>query len=296
MEFRQIELFLAAAQHETLHAAADHAGISQPALTKSIHRLEATLGVRLFDRHARGIRLTVFGEALLSHAQSMWAELQHATDAMRVLRSTASGLVRLGAGPSMCVTLLPEVTSRLMQQGHAIRLIVRSGLNDSILAALHAGEIDFAITTMAATTPGGIINRRLFTDNVVVAARHDHPLRTKDARFEDLAAARWVMPNPNVLTRMKLTELFHARGLDAPGIQIVSDSIPYITEMVSRTDLLSYMPMDLVRAGNLGAVAVPGSVWKRSVAVSYWRRHTVTSAGRMFISLLETVARDMHAS
>ena len=294
MEFRQIELFLAAAQHETLHAAADHAGISQPALTKSIHRLESQLGVRLFDRHARGIRLTVFGEALLSHAQSMWAEHQHATDSMRALRSTASGLVRVGAGPSMCVSLLPEVSARLMERGHAIRLMVRSGLNDSILAALHAGEIDFAITTMPAATASGIVHRRLFMDSIVVAARRDHPLRAKEADFEDLARAQWIVPNPNVLTRMKLTELFHARGLDEPLIQIESDSIPYITEMVARTDLLSYMPQALVRAGNLGTIRIPGTVWKRSVSLSYWRRHTLTSAGRMFISLLESMARDMH--
>ena len=132
-------------------------------------------------------------------------------------------------------------------------------------------------------------------DSIVVSARRDHPLRAKEADFEDLARAQWIVPNPNVLTRMKLTELFHARGLDEPLIQIESDFIPYITEMVARTDLLSYMPQALVRAGNLGTIRIPGTVWKRSVSLSYWRRHTLTSAGRMFIALLESAARDMHA-
>ena len=79
---------------------------------------------------------------------------------------------------------------------------------------------------MPGLTASGIVHRRLFMDSIVVSARRDHPLRAKEADFEDLARAQWIVPNPNVLTRMKLTELFHARGLDEPLIQIESDFHP----------------------------------------------------------------------
>lgn len=295
MEFRQLELFLAAAHHGSLRAAADAAGISQPALTKSIHRLEEVLGVRLFERHARGIRLTSFGEALLLHAQTLQAELLHATETMRELRSTASGLVRIGSGPSMGTTLLPLVTARLLQKGRAIRLHVRSGLNDSILAALQAGELDFAITSMPSAPINGLVHQRLFLDRVVVISRRGHPLAAC-AAFADLDRAQWVMPNRNVLTRVRLTELFQQNGMEGPDIRIETDSIPYLLEAVAHTDLLSFVPTQLMGGRTLVEVAVPKAAWQRTVGLSYWRRHTSTPAKRLFLSVLQEVAREMHGA
>ena len=295
MEFRQLELFLAAARHGSLRAAAEAVDISQPALTKSMHRLESVLGVRLFERHARGIRLTSFGEALLLHAQTLQAELQHTAETMRELRSTASGLVRLGAGPSMATTLLPRVTAQLMQQGQSVRLHVRSGLNDSILAALQAGELDFAITSMPTSPIRGLVHQRLFTDQVVVVSRRGHRL-TEGATLIDLATAEWIMPNRKVLTRVRLTELFQQNDLDGPRIRIETDSVPYLLDVVTQTDLLSFVPRQLIRSQDLETIAVPKTDWQRTVGLSYWRRHTSTPAGRLFLALLREVTREMHGA
>ena len=292
MEFRQLELFLTAAQHGSLRAAAEAIDISQPALTKSVQRLEAALGVKLFERHARGVRLTLFGEALMLHAESLQAELRHTAATMRALRSTASGLVRLGAGPSMASTLLPRVTEALMMTGQAIRLHVQSGLNDSLLTALQNGELDFAITTMPKSTISGLVHQRLFTDQVVVVARHGHPL-VSAATLGDLADGKWIMPNRNVLTRVRLTEMFHENCLEGPDISIETDSIPYLLEMVARTDLLSFVPIELLQRGRLAIVPVRHAKWRRTVGVSYWRRHTPTPAERVFLTVLQDVVRTL---
>ena len=294
MELRQLEHFLAAAQHGSLNAAAEAVAISQPALTKSIRRLESTLGVRLFDRHPRGVRLTVFGEALMLHARSLRAELRLADETMRELRSSTSGLVRLGAGPSMSAALLPRVVARVMEQGPAIRLHIRSGLNDSLLAALQTGELDFAITTMPTAPLAGLAHQRLYTDRVVVAARRGHPLAAGNPTMADLAAARWIMPNRNVLTHVRLAELFNEHGLEGPDIWIETDSIPYLLDVAAHTDLLSYVPDSLMIGRDVTAVDVPGTVWRRTVSLSYWRRRTATPASRLLLSVLHEVVDEMH--
>jgi DNA-binding transcriptional LysR family regulator len=295
VERRQLQHFLAAAQHGSMHAAADAVAISQPALTKSIRRLETTLGVRLFERHARGVRLTVFGEALLLHARSLEAELRHAHETMRELRSTTSGLVRLGAGPSMTASLLPRLTERLMGQGPAIRLHVRTGLNDSLLAALKNGEIDFAITGMPAEPVAGLRHRPLFADNVVVAARRGHRLAAGGATMADLARSRWIMPNRNVMTHVRLAELFNKQGFDGPDIWIETDFVPYLLDVVAGTDLLSYVPAQLISRRDLVAIDMPGTTWRRAVSLSYWRRRTETPASRLLLSVLEEVVAELHA-
>jgi DNA-binding transcriptional LysR family regulator len=296
MELRQLQHFLTAAQYGSLHAAAEAAEISQPALTKSIRRLEEALGVRLFERHARGVRLTVFGEALLLHARSLEAELRLTHETMRELRQTTSGLVRIGAGPSMTATLLPRLTARLLQRGPAIRLQVRSSLNDSLLAALQSGELDFAITSMPMDPVAGLVHRRLFTDTVVIVARRGHRLATGEATMTDLARSRWIMPNRNVLTHVRLAEMFNEWDLDGPDIWIETDFVPYLLDVVARTDLLSYVPAQLISGRQLVTIDVPGAVWRRTVSVSFWRRRTVTPASQLLVSVLEEVVRELHGA
>jgi DNA-binding transcriptional LysR family regulator len=294
MEPHQLRHFLAAAQHGSLRTAAAAAGVSQPALTKSIRRLEAGLGVALFERHSRGVRLSPFGVALEPHAHALAAELSHAAETIRELRTTARGLVRVGAGPSMGAGLLPAVAVRLLQRG-GIQLSIRSGLNDSLLLALQQGELDFAITTMP-TRPHSpmVMHERLFSDRVVVVGRQGHPLAAGGATIADLAKARWIMPNRHVLTRARLAELFDEHGFGEPDIWIETDSFPFMLEVIARADLLSYMPEQLIAGHRLVAIPLPGLVWRRSVGVSYWRRRAVTPASQMFLAALRDVSQEMH--
>jgi DNA-binding transcriptional LysR family regulator len=296
MEARQLRHFLAVAQHGSMRTAATAAGISQPALTKSIRRLETGLGVALFERHARGVRLTQFGSALEPHAHALAAELNHATETIRQLRTTARGLVRVGAGPSMATALLPAVAARLLAQSE-IQLSIRNGLNDSLMRALQNGEIDFAITTMLRRPLSPMImHQRLFSDRVVVVGRAGHPLARPGVDIADLSRARWIMPNREVFTRTRLTELFDERGLGEPDIWIETDSIPFMLEAIARTDLLSYLPEQLLGARRLIPVPLAGWDWRRSVAVSYWRRRAATPASQMFLATLRELSRELYGS
>jgi LysR family transcriptional regulator of gallate degradation len=296
MELRHLPHFLAASRHGSLRQAAESMGISQPSLTKSIGRLEAALHVKLFDRHARGIRLTAVGEALLLHAQTLEQELRLTGETIRELRSSARWLVRLGAGPSMSAALLPLLTQRLLTSGASIKLVVRSGLNDTLLKALQAGDLDFAITTMPARPASTmLVHEKLFSDRVVVIARAGHPLGNGGVQHADLRAARWILPNDYVLTNVRLKELFREHGLGAPDVWVETDSISYLLEAVACTDLLSYVPTELLAGHKLTALDVPGFTWKRTVGLSSWRRRTVTPASRLFLSVLGEVTRELHS-
>jgi DNA-binding transcriptional LysR family regulator len=295
MEFRQLQHFLAAARHGTLHAAAEAAGLSQPALTKSIRRLEHQLGATLFERHPRGVRLTAYGEALALHAAALEAELRHAEDALRTLRLTARGLVRVGAGPSMGTTLLPAVAARLLAQGPAVQLQIRSGLNDTLLSWLQRGELDFAITTMPAQPISpAVAHERLFIDQVVISARQNHPLAGRRVPLTALADARWVLPNREVLTRVRLEELFAEHGLGKPDIRIETDSFPFTLETIRSTDVLGYLPNQLLTRHSLIALNVPGATWQRRVSLSYWRGRAATPASRLFRDILQQITSELY--
>lgn len=290
MEPRHIRHFLAAARHGSLRNAAEAAGVSQPALTKSIRRLEAELGVALFERHPKGVRLSAFGAALEPHAEALEAGFAQAAETMLALASTARGLVRVGAGPSMGIALLPMVAERLLAAAE-VQMTLRSGLNDSLLLALQQGEIDFAVTTSPERLASPMLgHERLFHDRVVVVGRQGHALAEPGVPIESLRAARWVVPGRQVQTRARLDQLFAAQGLGEPDVWIETDSFPFMLEMIGRSDMLGYMPEQLIRGRQLVPIAPEGSVWRRSVGVSYWRRRAQTPASRMFLAVLRAVS------
>ena len=145
MELRTVEYFLAIAEEGSLSAAAQRLGVTQPALTKAIRRLEDETGSALFDRNARGVSLTVYGRALLRHARLLTTTLRDAADEIQALRAGLTGEVRLGAGPAWHTNILPEAIRRLRQTSPKIRIKVTGGLDNVLKAQLRAGAFDLVL-------------------------------------------------------------------------------------------------------------------------------------------------------
>src|SRR5690349_17457770 len=91
--------FLAVARSGNLSAAARELAVSQPALTKSVRKLEQQVGVPLFERRARGMALTASGATLLTHARAIEAQCRVADGELDALARGQTGRIRVGAGP-----------------------------------------------------------------------------------------------------------------------------------------------------------------------------------------------------
>jgi DNA-binding transcriptional LysR family regulator len=109
---RELRLLLAVARSGSILKAASEIGLTQPALSKSIAGLEATFGVRLFDRNNRGVSVTPQGEILLRRAAGVFEELRQAVDELQSLADAARGELRLGGTPAVCAGLLPTRSVR----------------------------------------------------------------------------------------------------------------------------------------------------------------------------------------
>src|SRR6185503_6727184 len=97
------------AEHGSFTEAARRAGLSQPALSASIARLERGMGARLLHRGAGGTRLTAAGEALLPRARAALAAVEDGRRAVAEIEGLHAGEVRVGAGATACTYLLPHV-------------------------------------------------------------------------------------------------------------------------------------------------------------------------------------------
>ncbi len=145
MQIQQLTYFVAVALNRSFTRAADETGVSQPTLSKQVRVLENTLGTPLFTRDRGPIELTTAGEALLPHAQRILIEVEAAERTVGEVAGLRRGRVRLGATPSMCDGLLPEVLAQFHLQHPHIEMEVHEGGSRVLTRELVEGRLDVAL-------------------------------------------------------------------------------------------------------------------------------------------------------
>ena len=142
-------------RHRSLQKASVALGVSQPALTKSLHELEDILQLRLFDRHSRGVHATEAAAVFGRSARRVLAELRRLDEELDVLSAPGSGVVALGALPVAAAGVLPGVLTRLKADHPAIRVRLREGRTEELVPLLASGEIDLIVGRLYRTRAAG---------------------------------------------------------------------------------------------------------------------------------------------
>ncbi|MCC5787450.1 MAG: LysR family transcriptional regulator [Phycisphaerales bacterium] len=145
MELHQLRYFVAAAEAGSISRAAQRCRIAQPSLSQQIKKLEETLGAPLFDRMGRGVALTDAGRALLPRARRILQEVQDTRDNLDTDIERGSGVLSIGAIPTIAPYLLPEALARFRTEFPDSTVSVREDLTEHLLEALADNELDVAI-------------------------------------------------------------------------------------------------------------------------------------------------------
>src|SRR3954466_5243297 len=184
MQLQQLRYFLAVAETRHFTRAADSLGVSQPTLSKQIHTLEHSLGAPLFERIRGAVSLTVAGETLLPMAQRMVADADAAREAVQDIVGLRRGDVRLGATPSLCSSLVPEVLRTFRSENPDIQLYVNEGSSQDLIENLLAHTLDLALIVQPAEGVDPALEATpLLRESLVVASVADGPRPTPNAEI-----------------------------------------------------------------------------------------------------------------
>lgn len=145
MELRQLRYFAVVSRHRHFGRAAVDLRVAQPALSRQIAKLEAELGVRLLDRHARGVSLTAEGEVLLTRAEALVAEADALAAESRSLRTEPRGTVTLGFSPSVAELFGGRFAALCLRRYPRVRLRITTGASPVLESWIHEGRVDIAI-------------------------------------------------------------------------------------------------------------------------------------------------------
>lgn len=272
---QRLHHFLSIAEHGSISRAAQSLGMSQPALSKSLQRLERAMAVQLVERSAYGIVLTVFGESLAAHARSIFAQVGRANDDIAALRGIHRGHVRVGAGPSIVATVLPHAIEAFTAAHRKVRVSVHEGLVDDLLGALRAARIDIAVVSETLSIQDeNVVCLPVMRDNLVVVAGRKHPLASKKrSTLVELSTQNWVLPTIGEPVRRRFDLEFTSAGIEPPVADIETTSAICMTALLQDGHYLTWVPQILVESqiahGKLVRIEVPAIAWARQLYICH---------------------------
>lgn len=298
LDLRALEQFARVVSAGSFARAALELGLTQPALSQSVRKLEGRLQVRLVERTARGIIPTVFGEALLRRTRTILADVASTQEEIEAMRGGPGGVVAIGAAPAALVRLLPVVIEALGRAGKAVKVRVVEGLVDSLINEVRVGAIDFAITTY---TPHHDLHdlrtEPLFDDEFVACASADHPLaRKREPTPSDLLEHPWVLVQRDGVLRREFDSRFRSQDASVPEATVETGSALLSRELVRKGRFLGFLPRDLidaeVRRKEMAVLRVPWLRWTRQVSLLTRRTAIPSPACVHALSVVRRVVGD----
>jgi DNA-binding transcriptional LysR family regulator len=250
LKTRQLALLVHLDEERTLTGAAAANGLTQSAACKLLQQVESTLDVKLFERRARKMAPTCYGEIVLRHARMALSGMELAREEITALKSGLTGRVTVGTVLNPGTNIVPLAIARLKQRYPGLLLGVEINPSTQLVQKLLQGHLDIVVGRVLETRRADeLVYEPLTTDEPhAIIASAEHPLaRRRGVDLEDLVDQRWILPPDGDLVRDRLFSMFIQRGLAPPTNIVETLSLPAMTSLLQQGDYVVALPEQAVQ-------------------------------------------------
>jgi LysR family transcriptional regulator, transcription activator of glutamate synthase operon len=289
----ELQWFVVLAETEHVTDAAAELQISQPTLSRALARLEAEVGVPLFDRVNRRLRLNAYGQIMLDHARRGIAELRSATERIAALRDPDTGTVRLAFLHSLANWYVPDALRRFRIEAEHVRFDLFQGATPDIADRLLTGQADLAITSPR-PDPATFEWHQLYAERLCLAVPRDHRLaRRSRLRLADAADEPFVSLVAGFGLRQLTDDLLAQEGL-APQVVFEATEIPTIEGLVAAGFGVAVVPVPRADRGEPMARYIPlsNAGATRHIGLVSRRGHAMPPAAVRFADFMRQSHQD----
>ena len=296
MELRQLRYVEAVARHRHFTRAAEELHVAQSALSHQVRRLEAELGVELFERTSRRVATTEAGEAVAQRARRVLAEVEGVEEDIAEIQGLIRGRIAIGALLPAGEIDVPRLLARFRDAHPGIDVYLREGTLGDMLGYLGEEEVDAAFAMLDVDPPEGAAVVQLSEDEVVAAFTPGEAPSQGRVRPRDLAGYPLVTPGTGSSVKRLVDEAF-ARAGEPLHITLESADPFLLRCLVSSGFGAGIIPRSLTRRegppielrGFDPAIRLPVTLmWRED-------RH-VSPAARAFIEFVSAEARPRAAA
>ncbi|WP_022890447.1 LysR family transcriptional regulator [Agromyces italicus] len=271
MNLEQLRGFVEVARFGNFTRAAEELYLAQPSLSRQIAALEQDLGAELFHRARGGSTLTVAGESLLPLARRMLADAESVRRELAELAGLERGRVRLGATPTLCISLVAEVLSAFHADHPGIELHLSEQGSRRLLDELAGGELDLALitTTDASSAERLTVTPLLVEELVVISSAGAPPITIHDRiTLGDVAALPQIVFSSSYDLRAATDHAFAAAGL-TPEVVLEGAEMDTVLRFVERGLGVAIVPaMVLLDRQGLRSVRLDAASLDRTISLA----------------------------
>ena len=248
-KFRHLQVLLRLAELGSVQRTAEAIGLTQSTVTQTLAYLESLLEVKLFERHARGVRPTPAARDLLPIARQLMLGISEGADAVLAQRARGDGVVRLIGSATATHGLLATVLPQFIQLHTGIQVHLREAEGEDQLLAMVRGEVDLVVSRRPAVVPEGWVFSAVLEDRFAIVCRAEHPLaHMRPVQWAQLADATWLLLPAGLGARARFDALWAAHLERDPKVYpIITQSLAMLQRLMEDQDLLAVFPLNLVR-------------------------------------------------
>jgi len=255
MKLHDLHVLMAVVQAGSMGKAALMLNTTQPNISRSIAELERAFGVRLLDRHRRGIEPTECGRALLDCGAAAFDELRRGVKSIEFLADPTAGEVRIGNTAFLAASFVSALIDRLSRRHPRIRFHLVTGYPETLHRDLSERKVDLLVLRSG----GPVADERfdfefLFEDCYVVeAGARNRWARRRNIQLSDLAEEPWVLPPRESVIGSIITQAFGASGLDYPRATVITDSPHMRVSLLETGRFITVFPASALKFLTRGA-------------------------------------------
>ncbi|NWL89356.1 LysR family transcriptional regulator [Paenibacillus sp. 79R4] len=282
MEWQQLEYFQTVARMQNITSAARAMNITQPALSRSIARLESELNVPLFERKGRSIVLNRYGELFLARVERIMEEYQAGRREIEQLLDPERGEVSLGFLHTLGIRWIPDLIGKFRESYPSVRFQLHQNSNLNLLHQLHSGEIDLCMSSPQ-ETPLNIHWTKLWTEELFLAVPVHHRLAgVKSVALEELQDEMLISYKEGYGLRHIMDELLHQAGI-SPKILFEGEEIHTIAGLVCAGLGIAILPKtEGINEDGLVWVTITDPDCNREIGIAWVEGKFLSPAANLF--------------
>ena len=233
MELRQIKYFIEVAQREHVTEAANALHVAQSAVSRQIFNLEEELGVDLFIREGRTVRLTRIGQVFLEHMEKAMNVIDDAKQEVEEYLDPDKGTLQIGFSASLASYILPTAILYFRKQYPNVKFVLNQGSHNELMDAVTKGEMNIALVGPLPTENEKIKSSVLFTEDIVALLSTNHPLANRSTlKLIELRDDSFVLFPEGFILRDVIMEGCLQRGFQ-PNVSFEGKDLDAIKGLVS---------------------------------------------------------------
>ncbi|MEJ8545833.1 LysR family transcriptional regulator [Brevibacillus borstelensis] len=269
MEWQQLEYFQTLAQLQHVTRAAEYLSISQPALSRSVARLEEELGVPLFNRQGRTIVLNRYGQLFLKRVNRILMEFDVGKQELHDIVNPEHGEVALGFLHTLGTNLIPDLLGAFRSQSPAIRFQLTQNHSYSLLEHMNAGKLDLCLVAEPTETKVPIQWKPLWSEEIFVILPTNHRLaHAESILMEEIADESFIFLKKGYALRETTDGLFRQLGMN-PKVTFEGEEVSTVAGLVAAGLGLSLLPDVGLDKSKIVYIPIRQPKCKRVIGIAY---------------------------